>query len=577
MAFSFSYVYEASDKFTPVAKKIAKTVKSLNKELDETSKLMKSTNASTRTLQNKLQKTFEQANPHILRSKQLMSGMSKETNKTTIAVKELHDIAKKKIKGSVEITNKTRGGAGGGTGVSAPIAGSKRGGGGSSKFTPAGGLAAAAGVVATLGGLTKVSDIFTKYENNLTSIQRVMQPTADEMDFLKGRAKELGKEFSQSSVAVLGTYKTVSQFTGDIPMGDLDKMVEASIILAKAGETTPEMAGRSIASTLAQFGKEADNAALFMDIMAQASSAGSSEITDTAEALSIAGSVASMTGLNFRETNAALQALGKNAIIGRRAGTGLAGALMNLQTQSFGGVSIMKDGLIPVLDKLAKKQGDAAFFTEVFGKEHAKSGLAMVQHRKFIQELTGSLGEEGAAMKLAMMSSDNLGTSWSALGSILEVKVIETMERLAPAMKTIMDDFTNWLDTVDSGDIQGVADSFIILGKSLVWVANGMAMLGSFTKMQGERAGQIAAMYASGGSVWDGNFDDTKFLEHEKNFENSFDNFMGFGAFQDKPTSKSVDVPMLQVQVTAADGTAANATVTGHGIMLETGENVSGE
>lgn len=603
MSFSFSYIYEASDKFTPTAKKIQKAVKSLNADLKNTHNCMKKINQSNTTMKRGLEQTFKSANPHIVRTSSHVRKLSKELENSRRKVFDLQRAAANPMFFRASVTGNIPTMPRGAPAVPAGGAPSKAGMGAQAVAASNRMLVSGIAAYAGFAGFTKGARAFSEYERNLVSITKVINPSAKELEFLESRAASMGKEFAVSSNRILDAYKTVAAFTGDLPADELDKITTAAVTLSKAGEISVEESARALSAALGQYKVGADQAENFMNIMAAASARGSSEIADTAAAMSIAGTTAANMNLSFAETNAALQALAKVNIIGKRAGTGFAGALMRLEKVTVNGKNIMKDGLLPVLDEMAKAQFTSAELTEIFGMEHKKSGLALLQFKDWIRDTIPEIQGTSEAVKAASVSSSTLTDKWNRLGSVFENKVIQVFKGSSPAMKEFVDRITEMVEGINEDDIRGMAALFTMLADSLYYFAKGAAMAADgwsqIASLLGESAAKVVMGIDDATTVFTPqDKQDAKAIGQAVNatqqaynklsagqqaeyqsssFMRGLENMWAFtfgGGIEGLKDLQQKRAEELRIKVEAADGTTATVS-GGQGIVLDTGSNVA--
>lgn len=577
--FTFSYAYEALDHFSPTAKSIKKAVTDLNSQLEKTAMLSRNMNANSAAMGRNLRKAFVGANPSIAKSRILMRGLSDELDLATKNLHELQAAAANRINVRGDVRGVGAGVSGGGVGATreAPtkptMAQRARGG-------MAGLMPSTAGLIATVGvtaGIYKAANAFSRFEDNLTAVERVVAPTAKELELLKRRSYELGAQFGQSSIEVLEAFKTISAFTGDLPAEELDKLTTSAMVLADAGQVSVVDAAKSISSAIGQWGKDANSATEFMNIMAAASNRGGSEITDTMGALAIAGTVAANSNISFAETNAALQAMAKVNILGRRAGTGLGATIQNLAVATQGGsLDISKRGLLPVLDALAEKTGDAAYMTKVFGKDHMKTGLALVANREMIRTMIPAIQGTNEAMEMSNLTSDDLNRAYAELSSVIESRVIKVLDLAKPSLHDTADAMKELFNDENASSMQAQADLLAGMAKAAYGLAWGLTKAAEGWAMIARHGGELAAEATTPRSM---NLDNPAVQEDLTSGRLLKENY-GAYSFLDKllvPFVGLKEKPKAEriiLEVKAAEGSTASVTGGGNGVTLDTGKNV---
>ena len=182
-----------------------------------------------------------------------------------------------------------------------------------------------------------------------------------------------------------------------------------------------------VSNALTAFGMKAKDTAEFADVLAVASSATNTNVSDLGEAFKYIAPVAGAMGYSIQDASIALGLMSNNAVKGSMAGTSLKTALANMAaptdnmaaamkkygislTDSEGNMKSLKgvmDNLRSSLGGLSETEQTAAAST-IFGKEAMAGMLAIINtSEEDYKKLTEAINEsEGAADKMADTMQD---------------------------------------------------------------------------------------------------------------------------------------------------------------------------
>ena len=198
-------------------------------------------------------------------------------------------------------------------------------------------------------GISKFNSYFkdsiapgVELETQMAKLSTISGKTGDELDSLKQRAKDLGKEFGVGASAMAESFMDTIGSLGD-SFGESEEalaiMGENIGILSKLMDGDAKGAANALSTAMLQYGVDLNNpieaameAARMMNVMQAAANVGGSEVVDTAEALRQSGLLAKQSGLSFEELNASLEGLAKGKIVAGEAGTAMRNILLSMST-----------------------------------------------------------------------------------------------------------------------------------------------------------------------------------------------------------------------------------------------------
>ncbi|MEE9222967.1 MAG: phage tail tape measure protein [Nitrosomonadaceae bacterium] len=300
----------------------------------------------------------------------------------------------------------------------------------------------------------------SEFQSSMADLSAITGAVGKDFDLLKAKTLSLAKvsKTAQSEVA-LGIKLVASakpELLENLPL--LIKTTEQMLLLKNASGIELATAVEVGAQSLNIFGKGAEFASKFVNILAAGSKFGSSEIADTGQAVLISGNAAVAAGLSFLQLNAAIQATALGGIKGSRAGTALQAIFGRLRRQ---GLDIQKLGLektFNIIGKALDAEKDstkrALLEAKLFGEEHAKVGLALVNNASMLGKFEKSLAGTNVAQEQANVRLDTFSAKARGLGIVIRDKLIRVFLKLSPTFEKITKDATDFIDSITPRQIE---------------------------------------------------------------------------------------------------------------------------
>jgi TP901 family phage tail tape measure protein len=192
----------------------------------------------------------------------------------------------------------------------------------------------------------------------------------------------------------------------------LKQITDEAAILSKAAGIDLRNAANALTDSMNQFELGAEDANRAINVLAAGSKFGASLVGDTAQALVKSGVAAKLAGLNFEETNAAIQILAQRGIRGAMAGTQLKGVFLTLN-------QVMKENNIPdvntALGMLEKAMEGGADLTQLFGRENITAATILIESRKKVQDMTAAITGTNIAAEQAKVNMATFGERMARL------------------------------------------------------------------------------------------------------------------------------------------------------------------
>ncbi len=289
-------------------------------------------------------------------------------------------------------------------------------------------------------GFTQLIQKGREFSASIADLSAITGAVGKDLEFLTNASKEFGRTTTLSATQAAEAFKLVASAKPDLlsNVKALKAVTKEAIVLAEAtGSSLPE-AAKTLGASLNQFGVEADQAGRFINVLAAGAKLGASEVQDTAQALKDAGIVASQAGLSFEQTNAAIQALAKDAIKGQKAGVGLRNILTILQTQTDNSINPAIVGLNKALENLAKKNLTATEKVKLFGRETLVVANSLIKNRDTVVQLSTALQGTNVAYEQAKIKAGSFDGQLKSLSSAIEGAALNLFDALKPALTAVV-------------------------------------------------------------------------------------------------------------------------------------------
>ena len=281
----------------------------------------------------------------------------------------------------------------------------------------AGAVAATAGVAAAGVAVKELVDVSqqavqksSEFGQSLSQLSAITGVQGTALENMRSQIQDLGKETNSSVVDVTNG---MAKIGGAMPallddVEGLGEMYKNSSTLAKAGLMSQDDAVQSLTTIMAQFNHTVADSGKDIDILANASQAGSAEIGDLAGTMKVAGVAANSAGLSLQEASAMAEVLGDNALKGSEAGTQLRNIFSKFSAEGIKDADTM-------MQTLAAHAGDTGWMVKQFGLDSANAAQMLAAGGDRYKELLSSLDATGTATEMARTNFDNLAGDIGAM------------------------------------------------------------------------------------------------------------------------------------------------------------------
>jgi TP901 family phage tail tape measure protein len=387
-------------------------------------------------------------------------------------------------------------------------AGSAAGGFGRS-MSKVGALALGAGVAVGTGlavGIGKAISSAADFEQSLNVLQSVTKASGKEMAGVSKLAKNLGRDLSLPGTSAKDAAEAMTELAkGGLTVKQSMAAAKGVLQLSAAASIDNAKAATIAARALNTFGLAGNQAGRVADVLANASSAASGEITDMAAAFAQGGTSAKQAGLSIEDMATGISLMAKNGIVGSDAGTSLKTMLSRLAPQTSQAAGEMKKlgityqdshgKLLPLreqigqyreaLSKLTPVQQQQALQT-IFGSDAIRAAnIILGGGIKKWDEMREKMGQHGTAAALAAAKTKGFKGALEGFKSTFETLLISVGTPLLHFSTTVVQGLSRALGAFD-GFIQKIAAAKTIKAKfKVVWDgarASAQDLAAQFTK-----------------------------------------------------------------------------------------------
>lgn len=399
-----------------------------------------------------------------------------------------------------------------------------------------------AGFSGIVSGFKSVVSSGMEYEQNMNMLQAVSGATSTEMQNVGNLAKELGNDLTLPGASAQSAAAAMTELAkGGLTLDESMSAVRGTLILAAAAQIDGAQAAEIQSSALNTFGLAAADADRVANVLANTANASAGEITDFAQGLSQAGTIANSFGWSIEETSTYLGLMANAGIKGSDAGTSLKTTLTSLlnptkqqsaalqelgiNTQDANGNMISASALTDQLAAAKGRMTDAEFTAAAataFGSDAVRTALVAADAGAAgYDQMSSAIQKAGGAQEVAAANAKGLSGALDVFTNSAQTAGLALYEKFSPALEdivgfatgalSVLSDFAGWFADLPgfvqagtvalvgvvamSGPLNGLATSIGRVGATLLGSA-GAAAAGS-----AGFAGWIASVRAASGAA----------------------------------------------------------------------------
>lgn len=333
-------------------------------------------------------------------------------------------------------------------------------------------------------GIATMVETGIEYEATMSKVQSITNATGAEMQQMSELALELGAKTSKSATesAEAMTYMGYAGWNTKEIMAGLPGVIDLSIA---SGEDLARVSD-IVTDNLTAFGKSAEDASYYADVLSYASSNANVTVDSLGESLKYVAPVATGAGVAMEETVAMVSLLGDAGIKGSQAGTTLRSVILNLTGANEKATAKLKELGVAIYDEsgkmrsmsdiigdLSKKLVDANGNVDtttanlLVGKTAISGFTALLQAGgERLGSFTDALEtSNGTADRMASTMQNNVKGALEELGGAFESIGLKIYDKIDTPLKDAINGFTNFIEKV--GGLKEVEPTFTVFGQTV--------------------------------------------------------------------------------------------------------------
>ena len=278
------------------------------------------------------------------------------------------------------------------------------------------GMSALTGAAA-FAGFGTVSEIIgnavessVEFEKSLSRMRALTGATAQELEYYKKQAIDMGKASGMSASEVVQAFQTVGGQRPELLKNKeaLTEVTQAAITLSHASGDDLETSVRALTMSLGQFGAQSSEAGNYINILAAASQEGAAEVPYLTAAIEKSGGTANLVGLSFSQLVASIEAVAPKVSDASTAGIGLRNVLILLERQTDDKLKPSVVGYNQALSNLADRHLSITQMVKLFGSENVAVAQALIGAKDECLRLQKAIVGTNTAQEQAKINNDNV-------------------------------------------------------------------------------------------------------------------------------------------------------------------------
>lgn len=320
-------------------------------------------------------------------------------------------------------------------------------------------IAAAATVAATAVSAVTAAAISVgmEFEEQMSTVQAICGASADELEQLTERARELAQSsvFSATEVGEAMEYMGMAGWETEQILSGIGGVLD----LASASGEDLASVSDIVTDVLTAFNMEAEETARMVDVMAQAAMNSNTNIAMMGETFKYAGTVAGAMGYSIEDMSIATGLMASSGIKASNAGTALRNIISRMvdptkkvmDAMEALGLSLKKDdgtmySFLEIMQQMREgmkgitDETQRAFYATELGGQRGMAGLLAIANstdQQFEELVEAIYSAEGAAQQMSEIRLDNLAGDVQIFKDALADAGIEIYEELNDPLRSL--------------------------------------------------------------------------------------------------------------------------------------------
>lgn len=322
-------------------------------------------------------------------------------------------------------------------------------------------------------------DVGTSFESGMSQVAAISGASADELEQLSDRAKELGAstKFTATEISQAMNYMAMAGWDATQMLDGIDGVI--SLAAASGGDlaTTSDI----VTDAITAFGLKAEDVAHFSDVLAAASANANTNVAMMGETFQYCAPIAGALGFSIEDVSEAIGVMANSGIKSSMAGTALRTLFTKLSDeititgQNLGRVTIqtsnadgsmrsLKDILTDMRTAFAQlTESERSSAAESIAGKYAMTGLLSLMNagEGDVNKLRTAIEEcDGAASSMADTMQNNTAGAVTVMQSALEglgIAIYDKFgEQLRDRINGLTDVFSGLTERIDAGEFDEV-------------------------------------------------------------------------------------------------------------------------
>lgn len=350
-----------------------------------------------------------------------------------------------------------------------------------------------AATVAVTGFITASAVVGAQFEKQITAVAAlsgITDKTSDAYKALEDKARELGATTAYSATEAADAMKSLA--SAGLSATQIVGAIGPALLLAGASGSELSDATEIMATTMAQFGLEADQAGRISDTFTVALNQSLFTMDSLQSAMKFAGTTGAGFGKSLEEVVATVAQFRDLGLEGTQAGTAFRGMMAALADPTKEAVGVLKDLGLNMMDvspqahslsEILHTLADAGLSVDesfrIFGREFGASVAAVVKNvadgTSTVDSLIATMGTSaGATETLYDTMMDTIMGRWDNLTSAVEETMLSLFDQFKGPLADLMDalteviTYTSEVFNEQAGDIRHSAEG--LLGGAAEWL-----------------------------------------------------------------------------------------------------------
>lgn len=262
-------------------------------------------------------------------------------------------------------------------------------------------------------------DSSVEFEKSLSRMRSTVGATAQELEYYKKQAIDMGKASGMSASDVVQAFQLVGSKRPELLKNKEAMMdvTQAAITLSHASGDDLETSVNALTMSLGQFGAQSSEAGNYINILAAASQEGAAEVPYLTAAIEKSGGTANLVGLSFAQLVASIEAVAPKVTDASTAGIGLRNVLILLERQTDDKLKPSVVGYNQALSNLADRHLSITQMVKLFGSENVAVAQALIGAKDECLRLQKAIVGTNTAHEQAKINNDNVAGSVERLKS----------------------------------------------------------------------------------------------------------------------------------------------------------------